>query len=93
MANSWSFPTSPRNPGKVRIELEILSQFIDVWKEQGKKWAPNTTQIEFGEALRISGVIEEESDTKQSLSFQRQTDTITVENLAWTARARFVVTP
>jgi hypothetical protein len=89
MANSWSFPTSPRNPGKVRIELEILSQFVDVWKEQGKKWAPNTTQIEFGEALRASGVIEGKSDTKQSLSFQRQTDTITVENLAWTARARF----
>src|SRR5216683_3375832 len=89
MANSWSFPTSPRNPGKVRLELEILSQFVDVWKEQGKKWAPNTTQMEFGEALRASGVIEGESDTKQSLSFQRQADTITMENLAWTARARF----
>jgi hypothetical protein len=89
MANSWSFPTSPRNPGKVRIELEILSQFVDVWKEQGKKWAPKTSQMEFGEALRASGVIEGESDTKQSLYFQRQVDTISMENLAWTARARF----
>jgi hypothetical protein len=61
MTKSWSFPTSPRNPGKVRIELKILSQFVDVWKKQGKKWMPNTTQIEFGEALRASGEIEEDS--------------------------------
>jgi hypothetical protein len=89
MAISWSFPTSPRNPEKIRIELNILSQFVDVWKEQGKKWKPDTAQIEFGEALRASGETEGESDAKQSLYFQRQTDTITTSNLAWTARARF----
>jgi AlwI restriction endonuclease len=89
MAKSWSFPTSPRNPEKISLELKILSQFVDVWKAQGKKWTPNAAQIEFGEALRASGEIEEDSNAKQTLYFQRQADTITIANLAWTARARF----
>src|SRR6266567_2180745 len=88
MAKSWSFPTSPRNPAKIPIELSILSNLVDTWKEQGKKWKPETTELEFGETLRASGEVED-NDAKQNLYFKRQADTITEQNLKWTGRARF----
>lgn len=87
MANSsWSFPTSPRNPAKIAVELRILAALVDQWRAQGKLWSPQVTQIEFGEALRTSGM---DTDADDSLAFQRQNEDITSENLAWTARARF----
>ncbi|MFL5660409.1 MAG: AlwI family type II restriction endonuclease [Ktedonobacteraceae bacterium] len=89
MSNSWSFPTSPRNPEKIRIELSILVRLVDDWKIQNKKWKPDTTEVEFGEALRASGEFEGEDDVRSNLRFQKQADTITRSNLAWTARARF----
>ena len=89
MPKSWSFPTSPRNPAKIVVELSILAKLADQWKEREEKWKPETTQIEFGEALRASGEIEGAVNTEQNLTFRKQTDTITPQNLAWTARARF----
>jgi len=88
MQSSWSFPTSPRNPDKILVELGILSNLIEQWKKQGKKWKPETTQIEFGEALRASGETENKIGVKQNLYFEKQAEVITPGNLAWTARAR-----
>src|SRR5436305_15062129 len=87
--SSWSFPTSPRNPAKVPFELKILAPLSMEWKKQGKIWSPQTTQIEFGKALRDFEADEDEEDMKGSLAFQKQTDEISESNLAWTARARF----
>src|SRR5437660_5935856 len=86
---SWSFPTSPRNPAKIPIELGILLELAEKWKEQQKRWEPETTQLEFGEALRASGAETGEDDGENLLYFKKQADTISAQNLAWTARARF----
>jgi hypothetical protein len=71
--------------------LRILEPLVEQWKEQGLPWSPNTTQIEFGKALRDSedDKEEEEEYTKPKLIFQRQINEISEPNLAWTARARF----
>ncbi len=86
---SWSFPTSPRNPSKIPFELKIFLPLVKEWSEQGKIWSPQTTQIEFGKALRDFEVGKDEEDAEESLAFQKQTDEISEMNLAWTARARF----
>ena len=87
--SSWSFPTSPRNPAKIPFELKILAPLVTQWKQQRKIWSPQTTQIEFGKALRdFEGDVDEE-DTVGNLAFQKQADEISEPNLAWTARARF----
>jgi hypothetical protein len=87
--SSWSFPTSPRNPAKVPFELKILAPLSIEWKQQGKVWSPQTTQIEFGKALRDFEADEDAEVTEGSLAFQKQADEISELNLAWTARARF----
>jgi len=86
---SWSFPTSPRNPAKIPFELKILAPLVEKWKEQGNIWSPQTTQIEFGKALRDFEENGDEEDAEESLAFQKQADEISESNLAWTARARF----
>src|SRR5215470_5171761 len=87
--SSWSFPTSPRNPAKIPLELKILAPLVTEWKQKGMIWSPQTTQIEFGKALRDYQADEDEEDLKKSLAFQKQADEISEANLAWTARARF----
>jgi AlwI restriction endonuclease len=87
--SSWSFPTSPRNPAKIPFELKILAPLSIEWKQQGRIWSPQTTQIEFGKALRDFEADEDEEDLEGSLVFQKQADEISESNLAWTARARF----
>lgn len=82
---TWSFPTSPRNPAKLPRELSILRELTSVWKRKGLVWSPqNGTQREFGEALRNS-----DDFIEDDLAFERQADTLTEENICWTARARF----
>ncbi len=87
--SSWSFPTSPRNPAKIPFELKILAPLVIEWKQEGKIWRPQTTQIEFGKALRDFEADEDEEDMEESLVFQKQADEISESHLAWTARARF----
>lgn len=87
--SSWSFPTSPRNPAKIPFELKILAPLVVEWKHQGKSWSPQTTQIEFGKALRDFEADKDEEDMEESLAFQKQADEISESHLAWTARARF----
>ncbi len=87
--SSWSFPTSPKNPAKVSFELKILAPLSMEWKQQGKNWSPQTTQIEFGKALRDFEADEDEKDREGSRAFQKQADEISESNLAWTVRARF----
>ena len=87
--DSWSFPTSPRNPAKIQFELKILAPLSMQWKQQGMIWSPQTTQIEFGKALRDFEADEDEENMEGSLTFQKQADEISELNLAWTARARF----
>lgn len=87
--NSWSFPTSPRNPAKIPFELRIFAPLSMEWRQQGKIWSPQTTQIEFGKALRDFEVDLNEEEREGSLAFQKQAEEISEPNLAWTARARF----
>ena len=70
--SSWSFPTSPRNPAKIPFELKILAPLVMEWKQQGKIWSPQTTQIEFGKALRDFEADEDDEDMEESLAFQRK---------------------
>ncbi|HEV2122365.1 MAG TPA: hypothetical protein VGW38_06290, partial [Chloroflexota bacterium] len=53
-SGNWSFPCSPRNPAKTREELRLLASLTREWRDQGRRWSPQTgTQLEFGRRLRL----------------------------------------